>query len=70
MQSDWPDLETSVADWLIEHPELLRLFEQLGLEYSCGGKSLETAACQAGLNPGQTLAELRRAAGGNGDLEP
>jgi regulator of cell morphogenesis and NO signaling len=65
MQPDWPGLETSVADWLIERPELLRLFEQLGIDYSCGGKSLETAACDAGLDPEQTLGHLQHATARN-----
>lgn len=32
MQTEPPDLETSVPDWLIEFPQLLRVFEQLGIE--------------------------------------
>jgi regulator of cell morphogenesis and NO signaling len=39
------DLDTSVPDWIIEHPETLVVFRELGIDYSCGGKSLEYA-CQ------------------------
>jgi hypothetical protein len=28
------DLESSVTDWLIEHPGLLSLFQELGIDYS------------------------------------
>lgn len=39
------DLETSVPDWIIEHPETLAVFQELGIDFSCGGKSL-VYACQ------------------------
>ncbi len=45
------DLESSVPDWLIEHPELLTLFQELGIDYSCGGKSLRTACEQRDITP-------------------
>ena len=34
------DLDTSVPDWIIEHPETLTVFLDFGIDYSCGGKSL------------------------------
>jgi iron-sulfur cluster repair protein YtfE (RIC family) len=34
------DLDTSVPDWVIEHPDTLTVFQQLGIDYCCGGKSL------------------------------
>ena len=61
MQAEPPNLETSVPDWLIEYPKLLRLFEQLRIDYSCGGKSLEVAALEAGLDPAALLKQLRSA---------
>lgn len=61
MPSEWPDLSTSVPDWLIEYPHLLRLLERLGIDYSCGGKSLEAACRDAGLDPRRVLAQLRAA---------
>jgi DNA-binding MarR family transcriptional regulator len=39
------DLDMSAVDWVIEHPGLLSLFQELGIDYGCGGKSLR-AACQ------------------------
>jgi iron-sulfur cluster repair protein YtfE (RIC family) len=64
MASDWPDIHSSVPDWLIEFPHLWRLIEQLHLDYSCGGKSLGAAAEEAGLDPQAVLAQLRELANG------
>lgn len=50
---DHVDLQSSVPDWLIEYPHVLPLFESLGIDYSCGGKSLETACFERGLDPRQ-----------------
>jgi len=48
--------ETSVPDWVIDRPESLRVFEELGIDYSCGGKSLETACRERGLDVGRVMA--------------
>jgi iron-sulfur cluster repair protein YtfE (RIC family) len=45
------DMDASVPDVVIDHPALLRLFEELGVEFTCGGKSLRTACLERGLNP-------------------
>jgi regulator of cell morphogenesis and NO signaling len=45
------DLDSSVPDLVIDHPELLPLFRELGIDYCCGGKSLTTACREQGLNP-------------------
>jgi regulator of cell morphogenesis and NO signaling len=55
------ELELSVPDWLIEHPEALRRLEELGIDYHCGGKSLATACRERGLDPQQTLIDLKSA---------
>jgi len=39
-------LDSSVVDWIIENPETMRLFEELGIDCSCGGTSLEYAGRQ------------------------
>jgi regulator of cell morphogenesis and NO signaling len=70
MASDWPDIQSSVPDWLIEFPQLLRLIEQLGLDYSCGGKSLGAAADEAGLDPQAVLEQLRTLAHGEPSKAP
>ena len=54
-------LETSVPEWLIEYPQLWRIVEVLGIDYSCGGKSLEVACRERGLDPLDVLARLRDA---------
>jgi iron-sulfur cluster repair protein YtfE (RIC family) len=52
------DLDTSVSDWVIEHPETLTIFQQLGIDYTCGGKSLAYACRQQGLDEQAVLAKL------------
>jgi iron-sulfur cluster repair protein YtfE (RIC family) len=52
------DLDTSVPDWIIEHPETLAVFQELGIDYCCGGKSLETACRERGLNANTVLSHL------------
>lgn len=49
------DLDSCVPDWLIEHPQLHALFEELGIDYSCGGKSLNAACRERGLNANDVL---------------
>ena len=52
------DLDTPVPDWVIEHPETLAVFQELGIDYCCGGKSLEFACRQQGLDAEAVLAKL------------
>ena len=54
-----PDLDTSVVEWVIEFPLMVRLFEELGIDYHCAGKSLEYACRQQCLDPNEMLARLR-----------
>jgi uncharacterized protein DUF542 len=54
------DLDTSVPDWVIEHPETLAVFQELGIDYSCGGKSLAYACRERGLDAETALAKLLR----------
>jgi iron-sulfur cluster repair protein YtfE (RIC family) len=54
------DLDTSVPDWIIEHPETLAIFDELGIEYGCGGKSLAYACYERGLDVAAVLAKLLR----------
>jgi iron-sulfur cluster repair protein YtfE (RIC family) len=53
------DLDTSVPDWIIEHPETLATIQALGIDYCCGGKSLGFACRERGLDPREVLAKLR-----------
>lgn len=60
-------LETSVPDWIIDHPETLAVFQELGIDDSCGGKSLEFACRKQGLNEQLVLSRLCRAVVTNRD---
>jgi regulator of cell morphogenesis and NO signaling len=51
-------LDTSVPDWIIEHPETLAVFQECGIDYTCGGKSLEFACRERGLDGAAILALL------------
>ena len=53
------DLDTSVPDWVIEHPATLTVFQELGIDCCCAGKSLAFACHQRGLDPQAVLTELR-----------
>lgn len=55
------DLETSVPDWVIEYPQSLAVFQKLGIDYSCGGISLDYACQQAGQDAQSVLQQLRQA---------
>lgn len=54
------DLDSSVPDCLIDHPELLPLLRKLSIDYSCGGKSLATACREQGLNPQDVLVQCEQ----------
>lgn len=53
-------LESSVIDWVVEHPETLAVFQELGVDYTCGGKSLEFACRQQGLDERDVLSRLHQ----------
>jgi len=53
------DLDTAVPDWVIEHPETLAVFQELGIDYCCGGKSLEFACREQGREVKAVLSKLR-----------
>lgn len=52
------DLDTSVPEWVIDHPATLAVFNELEIDYGCGGKSLAYACRQKGLDPKEVLAQL------------
>lgn len=54
------DLDSSVVDWAIEQPRAAVLFETLGIDYSCGGKSLRYECQRQQLNPADVLERLQR----------
>lgn len=52
------DLDTAVPDWVIEHPETLSVFRDLGIDYCCGGKSLVYASHEQQLDANVALLKL------------
>lgn len=56
----WCDLDASVPDWVIEHPETLAVFRALEIDDSCGGKSLAYACQERGLDAQIVLFKLHQ----------
>ena len=54
------DLDSSIPDWLIEHPETSVVFERLGMDNSCAGKSLRYVCNQLGFSPPDVLRQLQQ----------
>lgn len=54
------DASSSLPDWLIEHPESAEVFDELGLDTSCGGRSLEFLCVQQSLDVRFVLLRLQQ----------
>ena len=53
------DTQSTVAQWVAEHPQTSRLFEQLKIDYCCGGSIALAEACEKQkLNADEVLAQL------------
>jgi len=69
------DMEETVRDVLVRHPETRPVFERFGVDYCCGGaRTLGKAAAEAGANPDELVQALGEAAGADkpqpgGDLK-
>jgi regulator of cell morphogenesis and NO signaling len=64
------DLDSSVPDWIIDHPETTCVFETWGIDSSCGGKSLAYACRERGINADDILRQLHAAINSSdGDAE-
>lgn len=62
--------ETTVGELVAERPDRARVFDQLGIDYCCGGRETLAAACaKRGLSPEAVLAELENAAEPAGAVE-
>lgn len=59
--NDDSDLEKSLVDWVIDVPASEAVFIAYGLDYSCGGKSLEYVCRQHALDPREILNKIREA---------
>lgn len=55
------DLDTSIPDWIIEYPKTTQVFDALGIDTSCGGKSLRYVCVCQGRSPTEVLQQLQRA---------
>lgn len=53
------DLDTSVVEWVIDHPEVQCLLESLGIDQSCPGRSLGFVCRQMDLEPNFVLKQLQ-----------
>lgn len=49
-----------IPDWIIDHPESASVFDEFGLDTSCGCKSLEFVCRQQDIHPATVLGSLRR----------
>ena len=52
------NLDSSVPDWIIDHPESAVVFTELEIDTSCAGKSLAYLCQQQGLEPSKVLDRL------------
>lgn len=57
-------LDTSVVDWVVEHPETANVLGELGIDGACAGKSLRYECHRQGLDPRMVLARLLRVVDG------
>jgi regulator of cell morphogenesis and NO signaling len=58
------NVQTAVGQWVAAHPETARVFEQLKIDYCCGGSvSLEDACARRQLDPEQVAVQLQRSIG-------
>ena len=51
------DLDTSVPDWVSDHPATVAVFQEFGIDDCRGGKSLANARGQQGIDPNVVLAK-------------
>ncbi|WDQ15890.1 DUF542 domain-containing protein [Rhodopirellula sp. P2] len=57
------DLDSSIPEWIVEHPETERVFKEFRLDTSCGGKSLRYVCIHAGVSPPEVFQRLELAVG-------
>jgi regulator of cell morphogenesis and NO signaling len=56
--------ETSAPDWIIDYPDTLAVFQELGLDYTCSGKSPGFACRERGLPEQHMLSKLHNVING------
>lgn len=65
MDAPLHDLDSSPVDWVIDYPSSKAVFDELGIDYSCPGKSLAYHCERLGFDPAEALRRLRDAAAGD-----
>ncbi len=56
-------IQNTVGELVTRHPKLSRVFEELGIDYCCGGKkTLEEVCAKKGLDSGSLLVQLEKSA--------
>ena len=55
------DEDHSIPDWILEHPETMPVFEELGFDVTCGGRSLRYVALQNGHQIDDVMRKLESA---------
>ncbi|WP_437191331.1 hypothetical protein [Planctomicrobium sp. SH527] len=53
-----------MPDWIIDHAETLVVFQDLGIDDSCGGKSLEFACREKEISKKNMLSKLQEVING------
>ena len=61
------DLDSSAVDWVIDYPSTAAIFDRLGIDCSCPGKSLAYHCERLELDPADVLRQLHAAASDEGD---
>lgn len=61
------DLDSSPVDWVLDRPSSATVFDRLGIDYSCPGKSLAYHCERLGLDPADVLRRLKNAAPDDGE---
>ena len=54
------DLDNTLPEWLMQHPETEQTLIELGLDPTCGGKSLEYQCRQNDFDPYAVLRRLQK----------
>ncbi len=52
------NIDDAASDWVIDYPMTERVFQKLGIDYSCGGVSLKYACHRQELDPQKVLSGL------------
>jgi iron-sulfur cluster repair protein YtfE (RIC family) len=57
------DIDSAVPDWIVEYPQTLVVFQEFGIDYCYGGKSLDFACKERCIPAATILARIRQVVG-------